>query len=111
MSNKIRNPQPITVDKTELDVIYTSIKTATEFYQDSKTPAEGDAAELALKLYDTLYEYRDNLKERPHHTPAKYTLLEIFTDLKYGRHGESQNLLNGFIEQLKENKDKDIIWK
>lgn len=99
-----RNPQSITIEKNELDIINDFIKEATTFYQDSMTPEEGAMEKLALKLYDTLYEYRDNLKERPHHAPVKYSLIEIFQDLKFGRPADSQIALNGFIEQLK-NKD------
>lgn len=60
---KIRNPQLVTMDKNELDVINDFIEEATTFYKDNRTPVEYQSEKLALKLYDTLYKWRDSQPE------------------------------------------------
>ena len=95
---------------SEKELIYEALKYATSFYEDQCVPAKGQLEELQEELYEDLFGFRDKQGDTPRNRPVKFTLIEIFKDLKFGRPGESQKLLNGFIDQLKENEDKDIIW-
>jgi len=96
-----RNPKHITMDETELEIINYFLKQASNQYKDNKTPAEGDLEDMGIKLYDTLFGYRDNKPELPRDNPLKYSLIEIFEDLKFGRPANQQHQLTEFINILK----------
>lgn len=88
------------IGETEKSVIHDSIIQAAESYQDGKTPAEGDLERLESELYESLFGYRDRIGETPLNRPVKYSLTEIFKELKFGRPAESQRRLDEFIKEL-----------
>ena len=92
--------QNVSIDKTELDVINEAIVKAASSYQNGKTPAVGDLEKIAQDLYNSLFSYRDNKIERPLDRPVKYSLIDIFKELKFGRPAESQKYLQKCIEEL-----------
>ena len=88
------------INETEHSVILKHINAAVELYVYNKTPAVGDLEKIGNNLYNDLFGYRDSHPERPRNCPVKYSLTELFNDLKYGRTCVDQKYLQKCIEEL-----------
>jgi hypothetical protein len=91
--------QNVTIDKTELDVIYDTLSEVTKY----KEITEDELKLLSDDLYKKLFEYRDTHADSPLKKPACYSLVDIFKELKFGRPAESQRYLQKCIDELSEN--------
>ena len=96
----------------EKDYIHEALKEATTFYQDDCVPADDQLENLEKELYDDLFGFRDRIGDTPRNCPVKYTLVDIFKNLKFGRPGPSQKLLSKFIKDIEDNhSEDDQIWR
>ena len=83
--------------KTEMDFIKDAIFRARQFHFDGKLPDVKDIEHLENDLYESLFGYRDKLGDTPRNCPVKFTLEEVFTDLKFGRTVADQQFLEHCI--------------
>jgi hypothetical protein len=91
--------QNITIDKTELDVIYDTLLEVSK----NKEITENELKIMSDDLYHTLFDYRDAHADSPLKKPVCYSLIDIFKELKFGRPAESQIYLQKCIDELNEN--------
>jgi hypothetical protein len=86
--------------KTEKDHIRDAIFKVWNTANKDSDPSTDFIDGIENELYENLFGYRDRLGERPLNRPVKFSLEEIFKELKFGRMSEDQRYLDKCIYEL-----------
>lgn len=87
--------------KTEKDHIRDAIFKVWNTANKDSDPSSDFIKNVEDELYENLFGYRDRLGERPLNRPVKFSLVEIFKELKFGRMSEDQQFLDNCIAGIK----------
>lgn len=86
--------------KTEKDYIEETLFKASISNPNNTNPYIKNLEELGDELYENLFGYRDKLGETPLNRPVKFSLIEVFKELKFGRIIKDQEFLNKCITEI-----------
>lgn len=89
--------------QSERELIMQAINSASEWYQDGKTPEAGCLDELVEDLYMNLFGYRDTRPKQALDRPAANPLVDCLKELRFGRMRDDQLFLEECILKLESN--------